>query len=312
MRFVVHEQDGPRLGMVGADGQSVLDLTGLAESAAARRALDVQDPMPASMDELLGLPRRSLDVLARLAATRDTLPGLPPMRLPDLRLRAPIGSLRRNLFCVGLNYAAHVDEGARMAGVPAGLRPPSEFAEFFTKPPSSVIGPADAIQAHASVTRALDYEAELAVVIGREGVNITPEQAMEHVFGYMVANDVTGRDLQFRHGQWFKGKSLDASCPLGPMLVHASAIQDPHQLDICCEVNGLRVQQASTAQMIHRIPSLIAQLSAGLRLLPGDVILTGTPSGVGAARQPPLWLQPGDEVICGVAGIGELRNRVAA
>jgi 2-keto-4-pentenoate hydratase/2-oxohepta-3-ene-1,7-dioic acid hydratase in catechol pathway len=152
----------------------------------------------------------------------------------------------------------------------------------------------------------------LAVVIGRAGANITQEEAAAYVFGYMVLNDVSARDLQWRHKQFFKGKSLDGACPMGPWIVTAEELGDPHNLEIACRVNGLAKQASSTAHMIFDIPSTIRHLSVGMTLLPGDIIATGTPSGVGFARTPPEFLKPGDVVECEVERVGRIRNTVIA
>jgi 2-keto-4-pentenoate hydratase/2-oxohepta-3-ene-1,7-dioic acid hydratase in catechol pathway len=185
-----------------------------------------------------------------------------------------------------------------------------EAPVFFTKPPSAVIGPDHAIPWHGHVSTAVDWEVELAVVIGREGRDIREVDAMAHVFGYTVANDVTARDLQRRHQQWYKGKGLDGFCPLGPVVVTADEIADPHALDIGLRVNGVEKQRSNTRHLIFRIPRLIAEWSAGMTLYPGDVLLTGTPPGVGVGRTPPEFLKPGDVVEAEIPAIGLLRNVV--
>jgi 2-keto-4-pentenoate hydratase/2-oxohepta-3-ene-1,7-dioic acid hydratase in catechol pathway len=184
---------------------------------------------------------------------------------------------------------------------------------FFTKPTTAVVGPTSSIQYDALVTEQLDFEAELAVVIGRGGRGIAEEHALEHVFGYMLANDVSARDLQRRHGgQWFKGKALDSSCPTGPWIVTADEIDDPQALRITCEVNGSLMQDGRTMEMIFPITRLIAELSHGMTLLPGDILLTGTPDGVGAFRVPPRFLIPGDRIKIGCSAIGIIENEVVS
>jgi 2-keto-4-pentenoate hydratase/2-oxohepta-3-ene-1,7-dioic acid hydratase in catechol pathway len=225
--------------------------------------------------------------------------------LDRVRLLAPIPHPARNVVCVGLNYADHVAESKSVSGsdVPA-------YPVFFTKPPSCVIGPGDAIPWHAHVSTSIDWEVELAVIIGREGRDIAEARALEYVFGYTVANDVTARDLQQRHGQWYKGKGLDGFCPLGPSVVTVDEIGDPQQLDIGLSVNGVRKQQSNTRYQIFPVARLIAEWSAGMTLFPGDILLTGTPSGVGIGRTPPEFLKPGDVVEAEVQGIGLLSNTV--
>lgn len=233
----------------------------------------------------------------------DAAAGVP---LADVRLLAPIPRPARNVVCVGLNYADHVAESKSVAGSGAPAYP-----VFFTKPPSCVIGPDDEIPWHGHVSTAIDWEVELALIIGREGRDIAEAQALEYVFGYTVANDVTARDLQQRHGQWYKGKGLDGFCPLGPSVVTDDEIGDPQRLDIGLSVNGVRKQQSNTRCQIFPVARLIAEWSAGMTLFPGDILLTGTPSGVGIGRTPPEFLKPGDVVEAEVQGIGVLRNTVS-
>lgn len=233
----------------------------------------------------------------------------PSLRIEDVPRVLPPLAPRKNVFAVGRNYRAHIAEGAAARAEEAEL---PRVPVFFTKPPTSVIGPDDEIPWQPEVTAALDWEAELAVVIGQGGRDIPPDEALRHVFGYTAANDVTARDLQVSHGQWFKGKGLDGSCPLGPAVVTGDEVGDPSQLDITCRVNDVVKQHASTSQMIFSIEVIIASLSAGLTLAPGDVILTGTPEGVGFARTPPELLAPGDVVEVEISRIGILRNRVGS
>ncbi|CAM3756359.1 fumarylacetoacetate hydrolase family protein [Bordetella flabilis] len=228
--------------------------------------------------------------------------------LPDVRLLAPIPRPAKNIFCIGRNYREHIIEGNRARG-----RDPHDFPkaiEVFTKPPTSVIGPDAVIAAHAHITRELDYEVELGVVIGKGGIDIPAERAMEHVFGYTVINDISARDLQKAHGQWFRGKALDRHCPMGPCIVHKRGIPDPHALSIQLDVNGERRQDSNTSDLLFKIPDIIAQLSRGMTLEAGDIIATGTPSGVGLGLVPPRYLQKGDVVTARIEGLGILRNPI--
>ena len=258
---------------------------------------------PFNMLALIHFGERELSALQshdeRFAGERRAL------ALAGLRLRAPIPHPIRNIVCVGLNYAEHVAESQSAGGGGAPQHP-----VFFTKPPQTVIGPDDEIPWHEHVTRAVDWEVELAVIIGRQGRDIPEAEALDYVFGYTVANDVTARDLQARHQQWYKGKGLDGYCPLGPAIVTADEIRDPQQLDISLRVNGIEKQRSNTKHMIFGVARLIAEWSAGMTLLPGDILLTGTPSGIGATRQPPEFLRPGDVVEAEVERIGVLRNTV--
>lgn len=221
-------------------------------------------------------------------------------------LLAPVPVPRKNVFCVGRNYAEHIAEGERAQNKKIGV---TEHPVYFTKPCTAVIGPHAQIPVFPELSQAMDYEVELTVVIGKPGRNISKERAYEHVFGYTILNDITARDVQRRHGgQYFKGKALDGSCPLGPWIVTADAISDPQALAISSTVNGEVRQSSTTASMIFDIPTLIASLSEGLTLQPGDLIGTGTPSGVGYAMEPPQFLKDGDSVVCEVAEIGRLEN----
>lgn len=269
------------------------------------RAVARRRRLPHPPDDMLHLitdvPLRDLRVLAReaeawVSAGREAVP------LSRARLLAPIPRPRRNIMCMGRNYTEHARE--------TGNAPP-EVPVFFTKPPTAVVGP-EAPVLHHAVTQQLDYEVELVAVIGRRGRDIAPERALEYVFGYTVMNDVTARDLQERHAQWFKGKSLDTFAPLGPWIVHRSAIPDPQSLRLSMRVNGEVRQASTTAHMIFTVAQLIAVLSAGMTLEPGDLLATGTPEGVAKGMKPPRWLRPGDRMEAEVERIGVLRNRVVA
>ena len=218
--------------------------------------------------------------------------------LKRVRLLAPIPAPARNVFCLGRNYADHAAE--RGAAAP-------DHPVYFTKPGTAVVGPGDDVVHHA-ITKELDYEVELAVVIGTGGRDIPRAEALRHVFGYTIINDVTARDLQKRHNQWFKGKSLDTFCPMGPMLVTADEIPDPQALAVSLRVNGQTRQSSHTAKMIFPVAQCIEVLSQGMTLLPGDIIATGTPEGVGAATG--TFLRAGDRIEAEVEGIGILASKV--
>jgi len=298
MRLVTFRQQNRTAPGLLIDGERVLDLS---------RSL----PGKGVLTSLLELVRAGAD---GEAAIREAAKGAGAgagsnsgLALKEVRLLAPIPWPRKNVFCVGRNYVEHVAEGFRARGTEMKL---PEFAQFFTKPATAVIGPEDDIPLDAEVTEKLDYEVELGVVIGRRGRNIPRERALEHIFGYTIINDVTARDLQRRHDQWFKGKSLDGSCPMGPWLVHRSAVPEPQNLALKLRVNGEERQSSNTKHMIFDLRTIIASLSEGLTLEPGDVIATGTPSGVGFAMSPPSFLKDGDVIEAEVEGIGVLRNKV--
>jgi 2-keto-4-pentenoate hydratase/2-oxohepta-3-ene-1,7-dioic acid hydratase in catechol pathway len=226
--------------------------------------------------------------------------------LSDAQLAAPVRP-HKNVYCVGRNYLEHAKEGARASGRELKL---PEVPTFFSKSTVAIADPAAALKFESRVSTEMDWEGELAVVIGSRIKDATEENAMQAVFGYTCLNDITARDLQREHLQWLKGKSLDNSCPIGPWITGVEEIPDPHKLQIGLRVNGSRKQQANTDQMIFRIPRIIAELSKGMTLEPGDIIATGTPDGVGFARTPPEFFRDGDTVEIEIQKIGILRNTI--
>lgn len=274
---------GQRVGCISTDGTRIELL--------AEEWSDLADLIAAGVDPaLMILPGQSLPLSA-------------------VELLAPFPRPRRNIMCVGKNYREHAREFARSgyeAGAVAG-KDVDDFPALFSKLPSTVIAPGAPIQLHPEVTQKVDYEAELAVVIGTGGRGITKEKAFDHVWGYTIVNDVTARDLQKNHKQWFLGKSLDTFAPMGPYVVTADEV-DALNLDVLCWVNGELRQTANTRDLIFDIPTLIATLSAAITLEPGDIIATGTPAGVGIGLDPPTFLKPGDRVEITISGLGSLSN----
>ncbi len=260
-------------------------------------------PVAPTMLQLIALGAAGLNQAAQVAAV-----AAPAYTLDNVQLLAPIPLPQRNVMCLGRNYAEHARESAAVWGQSADL---PAFPVIFTKATTSINHPDAPILIDPAVSSQIDWEAELAVIIGQRGKNIHPAGALSYVFGYTCLNDISARDLQRQHQQYFKGKSLDGACPLGPWIVTAEAIPDPHNLRIQCRVNGQIKQDAHTSQMIFNIPQIIATLSHGMTLQPGDIIATGTPSGVGFARTPPEFLQPGDLVEVEIEGIGILGNTVS-
>ena len=265
------------------------------------------------VDDKAGTLRPLSPEVTRLQQVMEA-PGFEPgvaMPIAEVTLLAPIVP-GRNVFCVGKNYRAHAKEFSQ-SGFEAGAskdKHVDDFPAVFTKPASSVIGHDALVEMHPGVTNAVDYEAELAVIIGKPGRNITKENAWDHVWGYTIINDVTARDRQKDHKQWFLGKGLDTFCPMGPWAVTADEIEGAN-LDISCRVNGELRQNSNTSDLIFDIPTLIATLSAGLALEAGDVISTGTPAGVGIGFTPPRFLKAGDRVEVTISGIGTLGNSFA-
>ncbi|WP_078430293.1 fumarylacetoacetate hydrolase family protein [Alkalihalobacterium alkalinitrilicum] len=225
-----------------------------------------------------------------------------PLSNPNVKVLAPIPRPTKNIFCVGKNYAAHAIEMGSADDIPKHLL-------MFTKAPTAVIGTEETVLNHAELTSELDYEGEIAIVIGKKGKAIKEEEALDYIFGYTLLNDITARDLQKRHNQFFLGKSLDTTCPIGPWITHSSFVNH-NELDIETRVNGELRQKGSTNQMIFSIPTIISVISQGMTLEPGDIIATGTPSGVGSGFNPPRYMKSGDEIEIRVNGLGVLTNTI--
>ncbi|SHH32939.1 2-keto-4-pentenoate hydratase/2-oxohepta-3-ene-1,7-dioic acid hydratase (catechol pathway) [Marivita hallyeonensis] len=290
--------------------KGILDFRCALERAVDLGLVDQGSQLPGSLLEVIQDSGSALATCRRLhdLASAGRLNGC--LASEGAALVAPIPKPHKNVFCVGRNYAEHIAEGDRAQNQNVGV---TEYPVFFTKPPTSIVPPDGDTLIFPSVSESIDYEVELAVVIGKPGRNIPKAEAMDHVFGYTIVNDISARDIQRRHGgQYFKGKGMDGSCPVGPCIVTDDEIEDPHNLSIGLSVNGETRQDGTTSQMIFDIPTLIASLSEGMTLEPGDIIATGTPSGVGYAMEPPRFLKDGDLIICSISGIGELRNTVRA
>lgn len=249
------------------------------------------------------------------STTRPTLEGglasLPRIALDSVTMLAPLHPVR-NVFCLGKNYSDHVREFGRSGyDTPSKSEDVPEKPIIFSKATTSVTGPYADVNPHHGVTNELDYEGELGVIIGAGGRGLSRGDALEHVWGYTIINDVTARDLQRDHQQWLLGKSLDTHCPMGPYLVSADEVGDVQTLEIETLVNGRRRQFAPIKDLIFDIPELIETISAGITLLPGDILATGTPAGVGIGFDPPKFLHSGDVVEVSITGLGSLRNRIA-
>lgn len=254
------------------------------------------------------VPQTLLDFI-RSGASHPDFSAWEGIPLDDTALQAPIPDPVRNIICLGLNYAEHAAESQSIT-LDNGDTP--DHPVVFTKATTTINAPYGDFVLDARVTDKLDWEVELAVVMARGGRFIKADSALDHVFGYTVLNDLSARDLQRLHKQFFLGKSVDGSCPVGPWIVSADAIADPHDLELSCSVNGVVKQASNTRCLIFRIPEIVERLSTIMTLLPGDIIATGTPGGVGFARTPPEYLAAGDVVECRIDGIGHLRNRIIA
>jgi 2-keto-4-pentenoate hydratase/2-oxohepta-3-ene-1,7-dioic acid hydratase in catechol pathway len=258
----------------------------------------------------LAADERGAAAVVELLAAGKPLPEVagPALALAAVQLEAPIPRPRRNIFCVGRNYRAHAQE-LQGSVFKADDKAIDAWPIVFSKVPECVIGPGAAIKLPVGVSEQIDYEAELAVVIGRGGKNIAARNAMAHVWGYTIVNDVTARDVQMRHAQWHLGKSFDTFCPMGPWLASADEV-DGRNVRVRCWVNDELRQNAPTTDLIFDIPTLIETVSRGITLYPGDLIATGTPAGVGMGFDPPRWLQRGDRVRIEIEEIGVLENPV--
>lgn len=228
----------------------------------------------------------------------------------ECKLLAPIPKPHRNVLCIGKNYQDHVNEISNLLPTNTKQFHKQQHGVFFTKAPQCVIGPNGTVPSHSNITKYLDYEAELAVIIGKKGVNIIKEDAMKYVYGYTIANDVTARDLQTLHHQFFKGKSLDHTCPMGPYILLQENMSDVNNLNIKLYINDELRQNSNTKQLIFKIEDIIEQLSSGMTLYPGDIILTGTPAGVGYAMEPKNTLKTNDRIKIEIEQLGTLENVV--
>jgi 2-keto-4-pentenoate hydratase/2-oxohepta-3-ene-1,7-dioic acid hydratase in catechol pathway len=287
MRIATFVLNGRReVGLVSADGKTVTPLALTAEEV-----------------------RRGAQALIDLVVAGKSLPEAAgsPVQISDVSLEAPLPLPRRNVWCVGRNYHAHAKELSASVFKDNDANPEA-WPIVFTKVPECVVGPFDNVQVPVGVSDQIDYEAELAVVIGTGGKNIAKDNALKHVFGYTVVNDVTARDVQMRHQQWDMGKSFDTFCPMGPWIVSADEF-DGTKTRVRCWVNGELRQDGPTENMIFDIPTLIETISRGITLYPGDVIATGTPAGVGMGMKPPRYLRAGDVVKVDIEGLGAIENK---
>lgn len=265
--------------------------------------------LPWTMLDFIDLGPSAVAAVSRMIeAAKGVFPIGTTLPLGNVRLLAPIPRPRKNVFGIGLNYTEHVAESAKSLDTSPDLpRQPV----IFSKPPTSVIGPDEPILHNAKITQQLDWEVELAAIIGSTAKRVAREDALNYVFGYSVLIDMSARDCR-RAGQWIYSKGQDSYCPMGPCIVTADEIPDPQTMDLWLTVNGVEKQRSNTAFMLFKVDELIADISQGITLEPGDIIATGTPAGVGAGRTPQEWVWPGDVIECGVEGIGTLRHPVVA
>lgn len=260
------------------------------------------------MNELIcQLGQEEIAQLQLLSKNTDALRGA-AVALESVKLCAPIVHPRQDVICLGINYDAHAQEAGRFSDEAFGGERP--YTIYFSKRVSTATGSGDFIPAYEELVDSLDYEAELGVILGKDAKDVSKEEAEAYIFGYTVINDVSARNLQTRHKQWYRGKSLDGFTPMGPCIVTADEIEDVQNLDIRCYVNGQLRQSSNTKYMIQTVAGAIAELSQGMTLQAGTIIATGTPAGVGMGMQPPTFLRSGDTVVCEIESIGRLENTV--
>jgi len=282
------------------DENGVLDVV-----LAAKKLLKVE--LPDTLREIIAAGPSALSAAKKALKAAQAKPKGMFTPLKKVKFATPLPAPTKNIFCVGRNYKLHIEEMAAAGGNPPNY---PKMPEFFSKPPTTVVGHEDKVERHAGYTDKLDYEVELAVVIGKKGRNISEANALKHVWGYTVVNDITARDAQRNHGQFFKGKSYDTFCPIGPYIVTADEFGDPSGHRLTLKVNGKTRQDSTTSDLYFGVPRIIESLSGALTLEPGDIIATGTPSGVAAGMKTPAWLDVGDIVEAEVEGIGVLRNKI--
>lgn len=302
MRFVTIVKDNEQVvGLLNENCTKVIDLKKV-------QALQMGEvTFPSTLGECVTLGERFINEVQELANWVKDNEGVAEnftYDLDEVELLAPIPRPQKNIFCVGKNYAAHAIEMGSAADIP-------EHPMIFSKAPTTVTGPKAVVENHQQITNELDYEGEIAVIIGKTGKAIKKEDAYDYVFGYTLINDITARNLQRDHKQFLIGKSLDTSCPMGPWITHKNLIDNPDNLFLETKVNGEIRQAASTEQFIFDIPTIIETLSKGMTLEAGDIIATGTPAGVGSGFNPPKHLKPGDEIEIRVAELGVLTNTIA-
>lgn len=295
-KLVTFEDAGfEQWGVISEDGAGVYSAVSLEEAFFT--------PLPETLEEFINQGTEGLLALADSLEANEKTGVVPAKPLHTIHILTPLRNRTRNILCVGKNYGEHIIEFDKTTEAEA-----PDYPIFFTKAATSVIGPEDTINLHERVTSEVDYEGELAVILGKSGADISESEAMDYVYGFTILNDVTARDLQRNHKQWFHGKSLDTFCPIGPCILLRDAA--PATFDIVTKVNGEIRQDGNTGEFIFSVPRLITELSKGSTLLAGDIIATGTPAGVGIGFNPPKYLKSGDIVEISIPPIGTLSNTV--
>jgi len=295
MKFVTFKSGAEqRIGILD-DKKGILDIVMAGKATLGR-------DLPTDMLSFIAAGESALADAKKLAASADGW-----VAAASVKLMAPIPHYKKNVFCVGRNYKLHIEEGARARGVAVSF---PTVPEFFSKPPTTVVGQGDDIRWDSRTTQQLDYEIELGIVMGKKCTNLAEDEALSAVFGYTIVNDVSARDVQKAHGQWFKGKCMDTFAPIGPCIVTADEFGDTAGHQLVLKVNGVVRQDSNTSDMLFNCAQIVSSLSTGLTLEPGDTIATGTPSGVALGMEPQAWLKDGDTLDLTITGIGTLSNQV--
>ncbi|MBE6184908.1 fumarylacetoacetate hydrolase family protein [Bacillus ginsengihumi] len=295
LKFLSFELAGKeQYGVLCNRGESVLNLYQLSQD-------EQYDKLPRQLIQGIQQGDAFVQLVDAILGKIENIDGKYLLPINEIKFLSPIPHPHKNIICVGKNYRDHAIEMGSAADIPENII-------IFTKAPTTINAHLSDIDSHSELTSALDYEGELALVIGKKGKQIAKEEALHYVFGYTILNDITARDLQKKHKQFFIGKSLDTSCPIGPWIVHHNEISNPNELDIMTKVNGEIRQQSNTQHFIFSIEDIISELSKGMTLEPGDIIATGTPAGVGNGFKPPRFLKTGDRVEITVQSIGTLIN----
>lgn len=295
LTYTVDKRNKQKLGVLSQNEEWIYPLTSF--GIEYKNMLDLISSMTESESQLLTYASKK---------DPDTVPGA--VCLKEVKLLAPIPVPSQDIVCLGINYMAHAEESARFKNEKfSGERP---YAVYFSKRVNQCLEPEGMIPSYPGFVESLDYEAELAVILKKDAKNVPAEQAKDYIFGYTILNDVSARDIQNRHKQWYFGKSLDGFCPMGPWIVTADSFEFPPKLGISCRINGELRQNSNTADLIFGLEHIISELSQGMTLKAGTIISTGTPSGVGMGFTPPKFLKSGDIVECSIEGIGTLRNTV--
>jgi 2-keto-4-pentenoate hydratase/2-oxohepta-3-ene-1,7-dioic acid hydratase in catechol pathway len=295
MKFIYYlEKNKKKVGIL-KNQDSILDISEFYSSKGLEKPKDINELLD-GWDEFI------LEGLKKFTSENEAT-----SNLADVKILAPIEYPKRNLLCLGKNYLDHAKETVGLNGSEDNI---PKFPIYFSKIANPAIGDGDIILSHKEITEMIDYEVELGIIIGKDGINIKPEEAEDYIFGYTIVNDISARNIQRKHGQWFKGKCLETFCPMGPVIVHKSDIPFPVELDIKCSINNELRQNSNTKMLIFDIPTIISDLSKGMYLRKGDIIITGTPSGVGLGFKPFKFLKTGDKVVCEIEKIGTLTNIV--